>query len=118
MEGRAMTVTVSAYTRESKDAIVELPLHSEVAGFDSARETFYASERAVAGGLRLLPMLRDQVVLEVCGDDLQTLKHEVEFLRAGLSEEEAKYWEIRLDNIMEAIEVATNHGSNACVSIG
>lgn len=117
-----MTVTVSAYIKENtgqdKGAIVELPLHSELAGFDSARASFYASERAVEGGLRLLPLLREQCVLEVCGADLQTLKHEVEFLRAGLSDEEAKYWEIRLANIMEAIEVATNHGPGACVAIG
>lgn len=113
-----MTVTVSVYTKEGLGKIVELPLHSEVAGFDSARSSFYGSERAIGGGLRLLPMLRDEVVLEVCGDELQTLKREVEFLRAGLSGEEAKYWEIRLDNISEAIEVAANHGQGACVSIG
>lgn len=114
-----MTLSVSAYYRNEDGSQVELPLQSNVAGVERARIDFYGSEQTRLLGLKLLPVLKEYAMLEVCGSELPILLAEVSVLLESLSSgEEGEYWRVRLNNIKEAIQLASAYGESGCVSIG
>lgn len=112
-----MTLCVDAYTRDENGKAIALPLQSDLAGFESTRQTFYGGERAIAAGLVLLPTLANQSQVDVSGPELLILRKEVELLKAGLSVEEMAYWNFRLNNILAAIDAALPYGDKGFVSI-
>ena len=114
-----MTLSVSSYRRNEDGSKTKIPLQNEIAGVESTRRTFYGSVRSEELGLKLLPLLKDQAFLEVCGSELVALHSEVRILLESLpSGEEGEYWRFRLNNISAAIDAASAYDEAGCVSIG
>ena len=113
-----MTLTVTAYRivrsaeGEQNDPIA---ISSNLAGVEEARTSFYGAT-AERLGLVILPRLVASD-LWVGGSELGALRAEVGRLMADLTAEEKPYWELRLSNILEAIEEASAHGSDGLVVI-
>ena len=113
-----MTLSVSAFYREQDGSRVDLPLQSDLAGFERMRADFYGSHQAQKLGLKLLPTLKDTAVLQVCGSELSAILSEVVAIWESLpSGHDGEYWRFRLNNIKMAIRLASEHGEAGCVEI-
>lgn len=113
-----MTLSVSAYIIAPDGSTTDIPIPSDLAGFESARRNFYgaASQKY---GLNLLSQLQDFTLLEVRGELLSQLLSEVEVLLNDTAlDESGDYWRFRLNNIKTAAEVALKYGDAGAISIG
>ncbi|NHZ94334.1 hypothetical protein [Massilia sp. CCM 8734] len=113
-----MTLGIDAYYIDEHGKQVDLPLSSALGGVESTRYSFYAGEKAIAAGLVLFPLLATEMWIEARGAELAILKREAHVMLGLLEDKERAYWEFRLGNILEAIELATPYGENGIVSIG
>lgn len=114
-----MTLLVTAYriTRDAEGEKTELiPCESDLAGFEETRTTFYGHARARALGLVMLPSLATSNI-SAMGDELEDLRAEVGLLMADLSLDEVPYWQLRLTNILHAIDAASAFGPDGLVII-
>ena len=113
-----MTLIVSAYVRVDNEKITEISLDSDLAGFESTRNSFYGNPE-FREKIPLLSQLKDVSMIEVSGRDLYMLIQEVNFLLNSLPNgEDGDYWRFRLRNILNAINSVLEFGENGCVSIG
>jgi hypothetical protein len=86
--------------------LVPTPPHNDLAGFESTRLSFYASEHARSLGLSLLPTLA-HANIHASGDELELLERDVRLLLDSLDPgADREYWSFRLNNILEAIRLA------------
>lgn len=114
-----MTLSVSAYRRNKDGSEVNLPLPSDLAGFESTRCNFYGSEQSIKLGLKLLPTLKDFAFLHVGGEELPVLLAEINILLESLPTGPAgEYWRFRLNNIRTAVQCASMYGQAGYVVIG
>lgn len=114
-----MSLTVSAYMIGPDGMEHEIHLESSVAGFESARVAFYGSTAVQKLGLKLLPKLKDQSLLEVRGPELEALLAEVEVLIKTLPLNEfGESWAFRLNNIKVATEAVIKCQESGVVYIG
>ena len=113
-----MTLSVSAYVIAPDGSIADIPLPSDLAGFESARRNFYGAA-SKKYGLNLLSQLQDIAFLEVRGELLNQLLSEIEVLLNNTAlDESGDYWRFRLNNIKIAAELALKHGEAGAISIG
>ncbi|HMY15607.1 MAG TPA: hypothetical protein PKA58_04720 [Polyangium sp.] len=103
-------MTVSVYARKvlpdgTTEDLVPAEPRNELAGFESTRQSFYASEHARNLGLTLLPTLAHSN-LYLSGDEITRLEWEVRVLLENLDSADSEYWSFRLHNILEAIRLA------------
>jgi hypothetical protein len=112
-----MTLSVTAYRLHPDGSRTELPLPSNLAGFESTRADYYGAEAHQGLGLLLLPQLKNGD-LHVRGADLAVLQADVELLLRNLPpDREGEYWRNRLDNIKAAVEAAMRYGDAGLVVI-
>jgi len=113
-----MTLSVSAYVIDSDGNTKDIPLPSDLAGFESARHDFFGAALQ-KHGLNLLPQLQDVTFLEIRGELLHQLLCEIEVLLKSLPlDEKGDYWRFRLNNIKVAAKIALKHGESGAISIG
>ncbi|HEX8614427.1 MAG TPA: hypothetical protein VF800_24375 [Telluria sp.] len=113
-----MTLGIDASYIDEHGKEVALPLSSAIGGVESTRHSFYAGEKAIAAGLVLFPMLASDMLIDVRGAELATLKREAQVMLGLLEDNEKAYWQFRLGNILEAIELAMPYGEAGIVTIG
>jgi hypothetical protein len=113
-----MTLLVCAYKRLADGSIewlAESLPGSDLAGFESMRQTFWGSDSAKGLGLVLLPTLASADIWAE-GTDLDVLETEIAILSAHLDTvaEQQDYWLVRLANVKNAIgrakRVPARHG--------
>jgi hypothetical protein len=105
-----MTLMVKPYKRLEDGSIVWIDLPdpaADLAGVESARQTFWGSATAQRLGLVFAPTLRDTDIWAE-GDDLIRLEHEIMILLTHLDTfiDEQDYWQFRLANVQAAIVLA------------
>ncbi|MEO1619661.1 MAG: hypothetical protein AAFU53_01370 [Cyanobacteria bacterium J06632_3] len=110
-----MTLSVYPYRRKANQEIEYLsvpPDYSELAGTEATRWSFWGSPQVKALGVSLLPALTHQDIYAE-SHQLTQLKQEIETLQQQLSNictiPEKEYWQIRLSNILTAIQIAKEH---------
>jgi hypothetical protein len=107
-----MSLSVSAYKRNSENELEWLtPAEpfNDLAGFESTRKNFWASEEVRNLGLTLLPTLKERDIWAE-GVELIQLESEINILAHALpalnSSYGYEYLQFRLSNIKEAIRLA------------
>jgi hypothetical protein len=105
-----MTLIVSPYRRHADGSLEWLSVpspHTDLAGVEASRHTFWNASATEPLGLSLVRTLASADVYAE-GPDLELLAREVEQLRSHLSlfPGEEEYWSVRLDNVRSAIGVA------------
>lgn len=107
-----MSLSVSAYIRHSENELEWLTPEepfNDLAGFESTRKNFWASEEVRKLGLTLLPTLKEQDIWAE-GVELNQLESEINILVQALpnlnSSYGYEYLQFRLSNIKEAVRLA------------
>lgn len=111
-----MTLQVKPYRRDREGDIQWLTVpseHSDLAGLESSRRSFWGSAAVKQLGLTLVPTLAHGDIYAEDGD-LRQLEQEVGVLVGYVSQlsdvTERRYWLFRLSNVQAAIRVAAQHG--------
>jgi hypothetical protein len=105
-----MSLIVCPYKRLADGSVEWLNVAehgSELAGFESTRQTFWGSDTTKALGLLLLPMLASADIWAE-GADLDLLETEIDILCSHLDlfPDQQEYWQIRLANVRKAVQSA------------